>query len=53
MKKIKLMCATLTAILTFGNYTGGAVCAASDDTQTKKVKQLKHEQKKHRQKKHK
>lgn len=36
MKKIKLMCATLTAILTFGNYTGGAVCAASDDTQTKK-----------------
>lgn len=36
MKKMKLMCATLTAILTLGNYTGGAVCAASDDTQTKK-----------------
>ena len=37
MKKLKFLCAALTAILTLGNYTGGYVCAASDDTQTKEA----------------
>lgn len=40
MKKMekgkKLLCAALTTILALGNYTGGYVCAASEDTQPAK-----------------
>lgn len=33
MKRNTFLCITLTAVLAFGNYTGGYVCAAPDDTQ--------------------